>query len=274
MVKCGGEKSMENVLLKWSYFYNPNWGFVLYSGWDIFVLCIRVSTVISSGGSGHISAPHVQAEVLDGDKTSVISSILFFLDRSYAIVKSLQVAPTSLATLLYLGKQTLKLDLLPQEISPGVVIPVIDFAWPRALFDHVPENSVFQSTLWWVWQRNTQIWRQRAETEQPCSAARIYHGFNTDQKCPYSNIYQMTTPLNLEFQDNKSSINVLLRFYGGWNTPSVIFSLLLCKCGFKALWAGPSVAVRSITQWALTQNHSCWRLAEKSKKTANFLLYR
>lgn len=67
--------------------------------------------------------------------------------------------------------------------------------------------------------------------------------------------------------------NVLLRFYCCWNTPPLIFALLLCKCGFKALWVGPSVAVRAITQWALTRNHFCWRLAEKSKKTANFLPY-
>lgn len=62
-----------------------------------------------------------------------------------------------------------------------------------------------------------------------------------------------------------------LRFYCGWNTPSLIFALLLWQCGFKTLRAGPGVAVRAITQEVLPWNRSCWRLAEKSKKTANFL---
>lgn len=42
------------------------------------MFCINVSAVISSEGSGHISALHVQVEALDGNKTSVISSIFYF----------------------------------------------------------------------------------------------------------------------------------------------------------------------------------------------------
>lgn len=124
MVKCGGKKSTEYALLKWSYFYNSNWEFVLYSGWDIFVSYISVSTVISSGGSGHISAPHAQAAALAGDETSVISSIFyfsfwFFLDRSDAIVKSLQV-----------GSNLSGHPALPWEADPETgSIPSGNFSW-------------------------------------------------------------------------------------------------------------------------------------------------
>lgn len=72
--------------------------------WNLFCILVGISLCSLSvylqwfpqDGQG-TSAPHVQAVALAGDKISVISSsfyfpvFVFFFDRSYAIVKSLQV---------------------------------------------------------------------------------------------------------------------------------------------------------------------------------------
>lgn len=183
------KKSTEYVLLKWPYFYNSNLEFVLYSGWDIFVFSISVSTVISSGRSGHIcsSCPGCSfgwRQDLSHFFKLLFSCFCFFFWQKLCNCQITSGRLQPLATLLCLGMQTQKMDLFPQDISPGVVVPIIDFAWPHIRFDHIPANSVFQTTLWWAWQRHIQMWRQLAETQQLYSAARISHGFNTGEKCP------------------------------------------------------------------------------------------
>lgn len=92
-MRLGGKK-VPRVLLKWTYFCNSNWEFVLYSGWDICVFYNCVSGEISFGVSVHICTRHVQAAALAEDKTVVIAWIFwfsFFLERSYAIAKSVKV---------------------------------------------------------------------------------------------------------------------------------------------------------------------------------------
>lgn len=108
---------------------------------------------------------------------------LVFLDRSDAIVKSLQV-----------GSKLSGHPALPWEADPETgSIPSGNFSWSSgsnhwfclASCSFSSYSSKFSfSKYFLIWQRYIQIWRQRAQTQQPYSAVRICHGLHTDEKCP------------------------------------------------------------------------------------------